>query len=98
MVVEVDGRPVKLQLCDTAGQVSEGATPCPSLSRPVRPFPPDTAGQVSSVRKVACFSIFSELINFVLWTFSLLKMTIFILLTSILLQPMPLKTLAEHKK
>ena len=57
-----------------------------------------TGTHVVSVRKVACFSIFLNSEIFVLWTFSLLKMTIFILLTSILLLPMPLKTLAEHKK
>ena len=38
-------------------------------------------------QKSGLFLNFSELRNFVLWTFSLLKMTIFILLTSILLLP-----------
>ena len=53
---------------------------------------------VDQCQKSGLFLNFSELRNFVLWTFSLLKMTIFILLTSILLLPMPLKTLEEHKK
>ena len=53
---------------------------------------------IHQCQKSGLFLNFSELRNFVLWTFSLLKMTIFILLTFILLLPIPLKTLAEHKK